>query len=299
MLSTDRLTETTRTNCKALISAGASRVTDSIRCHGRAFVYAGAAALALTGAGTGIASAATVSTPSAEGSTAQAARVPASWDRLVLHAGPATGVVQEEATLAAVPQSAGRSGAQNRTASWHGAARRVTWGAVSGALNRQTNPVAAAHHELPAADKLLPVGVTGTQSWMPISASQFQDASTIVRRALDKRMGVRSAVIAVATAMQESRLVDIDYGTGDSLGLFQQQSDMGWGSPQQILNPVYSSDVFLSALGRYQASDPGWAEQPLWQTAQGVQGSAAPYAYAQWESEAAHLVQRIAMRVVR
>jgi hypothetical protein len=131
------------------------------------------------------------------------------------------------------------------------------------------------------------------QSWISMSRSQYRNARTIVRQALEKGMGERAAVIAVATAMQESKLVNVHYGTGDSLGLFQQQPDCGWGSARQVMNPVYSSNAFLNALRRYQESHPGWAHQPLWQAAQGVQRSAYPRAYAQWQRQAAHIVKRV------
>ena len=147
---------------------------------------------------------------------------------------------------------------------------------------------------LPAADRLLPVATAGPQSVMPIGAAQYANATTIVKQALARTMGVRSAVIAVATAMQESGLLNLDYGTGDSLGLFQQQWDMGWGTPQQIMDPAYAAGKFLAALRSYQASDPSWASQPLYQAAQGVQRSAFPYAYAQWERQAAQLTASVA-----
>jgi hypothetical protein len=185
-----------------------------------------------------------------------------------------------------------------RRAGSHGASGHrhhpVTWQQVSSKLNRQTNPVAAAHHQVPLADKLTPVGTTGPQTWMPLNQAQVGNASAIVKQALAKRMGVRSAVIAVATAMQESGLVNVNYGTGNSLGLFQQQWNMGWGTPAQIMNPSYAAGAFLTALGQYQASNPSWAAQPLWQAAQGVQKSAFPYAYAKWEAQAAALVKQIA-----
>jgi hypothetical protein len=164
-------------------------------------------------------------------------------------------------------------------------------------MNKETNPAAAAHHQVPYADKLIPVGVSGPQSWMPLSHAQVANATTIVKRALAKNMGIRSAVIAVATAMQESQLVNVNYGTYNSLGLFQQQWGMGWGTPAQIMNPRHAADAFLNALQQYQASDPGWAGQPLWQAAQGVQRSAFPYAYAKWEGQAASLVKQIATRL--
>ena len=129
---------------------------------------------------------------------------------------------------------------------------------------------------------------------MPLNQAQVGNASAIVKQTLAKRMGVRSAVIAVATAMQESGLVNVNYGTGNSLGLFQQQWNMGWGTPAQIMHPSYAADAFLTALGQYQASNPSWAAQPLWQAAQGVQKSAFPYAYAKWEAQAAALVKQIA-----
>ena len=132
---------------------------------------------------------------------------------------------------------------------------------------------------------------------MPISGSQLANATTIVKQALAKRMGLRSAVIAVATSMQEAQLQNIDYGTGQSLGLFQQQPDDGWGTAQQVMNPQYSADAFLTALQSYQGTNPGWAHQPLWQAAQGVQRSAFPFAYAKWETQAAHLVKQIVMQV--
>jgi hypothetical protein len=159
---------------------------------------------------------------------------------------------------------------------------------------------AAAHHGIvPNADRLMPVATSGPQSWTQISPAQYANAATIVRQTLANRMGIRSAVIAVATALQESKLLNLNYGTGDSLGLFQQQWDMGWGTPQQIMNPAYAADAFLKALRTYQASNPSWASQPLYQAAQGVQGSAFPYAYAQWEAQAAHLTYQVAMHRTR
>ena len=169
----------------------------------------------------------------------------------------------------------------------------VTWQQVSNTLNHEASPAAAAHHQVPLADRLTPVGFSGPQSWMPLSQAQVANATTIVKQALAKNMGVRSAVIAVATAMQESQLVNVNYGTANSLGLFQQQYNMGWGTPAQIMKPRYAADAFLSALQQYEASNPGWAAQPLWQAAQGVQKSAFPYAYAKWEAQAASLVKHI------
>lgn len=161
--------------------------------------------------------------------------------------------------------------------------------AVLAPAGRPARPAIAVRRIAPAADRLLPVTTAGPQNYMPISPAQHANAATIVHQALARHMGARSAVIAVATAMQESRLLNLAYGTGDSLGLFQQQWDMGWGTPQQLMNPAYAAGKFLGALHSYQAADPAWASQPLYQAAQGVQRSAFPLAYAQWEQQAAHL----------
>jgi hypothetical protein len=167
-----------------------------------------------------------------------------------------------------------------------------TWQQIQQTVAQQTSPGEPAQ-----ANQLTPVGTTGAQNTMPISGPQLANATTIVQQALAKGMGMRSAVIAVATAMQESQLQNINYGTSDSLGLFQQQADMGWGTAQQILNPTYSADAFLGALQQYQAGNPSWATQPLWANAQAVQKSGYPTAYAQWEGQAAQLVQQIVTQV--
>jgi hypothetical protein len=167
-----------------------------------------------------------------------------------------------------------------------------SWDQIQQMVASQTSPA-----EPQAANQLQPVPTSGPQNNMQISPDQQANATTIVQQALAMKMGIRSAVIAVATAMQESQLQNINYGTSDSLGLFQQRPSMGWGTAQQILDPQYSADSFLSALQQYQSGNPGWASQPLWANAQAVQKSGVPTAYAQWESQAAQMVQQIVTQV--
>jgi hypothetical protein len=288
---------------------GTDRLIDTVRGHKKSVVYLGAA-LALTSAGT--ANAATIGHAPAGHQAAAPATAQARTTALIRsasrnraghrHQGRAHGDWHRPSSHRPASHHAG-----SRRATWHhGGPRRGfrhhatnvdTWASVSAQLNQETNPAAARLGQLPMADRLLPTALSGPQSYMPISPAQYANATAIVQQALDKRMGVRSAVIAVATAMQESELINVDYGTSDSLGLFQQQPDCGWGTAAQVMDPHYAADAFLGALARYQASDPTWADQPLYQAAQAVQASAFPTAYAKWEAQAAQLVKSIAMQL--
>lgn len=64
-----------------------------------------------------------------------------------------------------------------------------------------------------------------------------------------------SIAIAIATAYQESELKNVDYGDRDSLGLFQQRTSQGWGTPSQIMNPVYATNKFYDALAKVKDRD--------------------------------------------
>jgi hypothetical protein len=58
----------------------------------------------------------------------------------------------------------------------------------------------------------------------------------------------RDIKLAVWVAYHESSLRNLTYGTADSLGLFQQRPSQGWGTPQEILNPIQSSTNFYKHL---------------------------------------------------
>ncbi|HSV67361.1 MAG TPA: C40 family peptidase [Mycobacteriales bacterium] len=99
----------------------------------------------------------------------------------------------------------------------------------------------------------------------------------------------RAWIIALATASQESDLINLDHGDRDSLGLFQQRPSQGWGTPQQIMNPTYSTQKFLDRLLQV----PSWQTLPLTVAAQAVQRSGFPNAYAKWEPRATALVEAL------
>jgi len=123
-----------------------------------------------------------------------------------------------------------------------------------------------------------------------LSEEQRRNAATIIAVARERDAPPRAWVVALATAMQESTLRNINYGDRDSLGLFQQRPSQGWGSPAQVLDPVYSTTIFLERL----LDVPGWDELPVTVAAQTVQRSAFPDAYARWERLAAELVATLA-----
>lgn len=119
-----------------------------------------------------------------------------------------------------------------------------------------------------------------------LNKTQRRNARTIVDVALERGLPPRAAVIALATAQQESELLNINYGDRDSLGLFQQRPSMGWGSPSQVRTPEYAAKAFYSAL----VEVGGWQRLPLTVAAQRVQRSAFGWAYARWEALAADAV---------
>jgi LysM repeat protein len=112
---------------------------------------------------------------------------------------------------------------------------------------------------------------------------------------IGKSLGVSDygIVIALATAMQESGIRNINYGDRDSVGIFQQRPSAHWGTVAEIMNPEYSARAFFggpksptagAAKGLLDIKD--WSTKTLTQAAQAVQISAFPNAYAKWELSA-------------
>ncbi|MFF4822709.1 C40 family peptidase [Streptomyces sp. NPDC001212] len=125
---------------------------------------------------------------------------------------------------------------------------------------------------------------------LDLPGEQVPNAQTIVATGISLHVPKRGQVVALATALQESRLRNLAYGDRDSLGLFQQRPSQGWGTAEQIRDPVYASERFYKAL--LQLS--GWQQMTVTQAAQAVQKSGYPDAYAQWEPLATALQKAIA-----
>lgn len=122
-----------------------------------------------------------------------------------------------------------------------------------------------------------------------------QAANAVLIIAVGRELGVsdRGIAIALGTAMQESWLRNLDWGDRDSLGLFQQRPSTGWGTPDEVRDPVRATRAFFGG-----ASDPngyrtrglldiaGWEGMSFADAAQSVQISAYPERYATWEQPA-------------
>jgi len=119
---------------------------------------------------------------------------------------------------------------------------------------------------------------------------QLLNASIIADVAMRRALPERAVVIALATAQQESKLRNLDYGDADSLGLFQQRPSQGWGSPAQVMTPTYAAGKFYDELLKV----PNWQSIPLTQAADAVQRSAFPDAYRDWEPRATALAAALA-----
>jgi hypothetical protein len=112
------------------------------------------------------------------------------------------------------------------------------------------------------------------------SSEQTANAALISAVAVDRGLPPRAASIALATAFQESRLENIDYGDRDSLGLFQQRPSQGWGSEEEIMDPIHSSNAFYDKLEEIDYQD-----MSVNDAAQTVQRSGFPEAYGDHETE--------------
>ncbi|MGP4000919.1 heavy metal transporter [Streptomyces sp. 8N706] len=121
---------------------------------------------------------------------------------------------------------------------------------------------------------------------------QAANAATIEAVGSSRGLPERAITIALATAMQESGLRNIDYGDRDSVGLFQQRPSQGWGNARQIKDPVYSAGKFYEHLVKV----PGYSRLPLTVAAQKVQRSGFPQAYAKHEPDASLLASALTGR---
>ena len=121
------------------------------------------------------------------------------------------------------------------------------------------------------------------------SDEQVANARTIITIGNQRRVPKEGLVIAVAAALQESRLRNLRGGDRDSIGLFQQRPSQGWGTLTQLSDPAYQTQKFYDKLLRTH----GWRQMRITEAAQAVQVSAYPEAYAKHVPAASGLVEML------
>jgi hypothetical protein len=114
------------------------------------------------------------------------------------------------------------------------------------------------------------------RSSVELDLEQSANAATIAAVAHQRNLPEEALVIAYATVIQESKIHNLPEGDRDSVGLFQQRPSQGWGSPQELSDPVYATGKFFDALKKVRH----YQKLPVDVAAQDVQHSADGSAYA-------------------
>jgi hypothetical protein len=120
---------------------------------------------------------------------------------------------------------------------------------------------------------------TALGSTAELDPEQAGNAAIIAGIAMRRGLPARAATIGIATARQESKLINVSGGDRDSVGLFQQRPSQGWGTAEQVHDPVYATNAFYDVLVKIE----GYQNLPITKAAQQVQRSAFPAAYADHE----------------
>ncbi|HTZ44885.1 MAG TPA: C40 family peptidase [Jatrophihabitans sp.] len=176
-------------------------------------------------------------------------------------------------------------------------ATKIAAGAASGfcllvvLIAAATGSVAAlfAGSSASGATTCIPVGATSAAvaGYQP---TQISNAAIIVAVGHQLDVPTQGQVVAIAAALQESSLTNLEGGDRDSLGLFQQRPSQGWGTPAQIMNPAYAATQFYQHL----LAIPDWQQLSVNDAAQAVQNSGTPDAYGPHEAAARTIVAAVA-----
>lgn len=173
----------------------------------------------------------------------------------------------------------------------------------------------------------VPTSWTGTASTgekVTLDQRQMQFAAQVIQKGSQLGVSDDGIVIALMTALVESKGINAvtagkafnnyasrvypetigrEYPTGavgsdsDSVGIFQQRPQAGWGTPLELMDPGRAAAGFFGGpQGPNRGSPrglldiPGWEALPKGVAAQKVQISAFPDRYASWESAATQLL---------
>ena len=134
--------------------------------------------------------------------------------------------------------------------------------------------------------------VTVGDATVALDLEQAENAALISGVGVRRRLPVRAVSVALATAYQESKIINVDYGDRDSLGLFQQRPSQGWGSVEEVQDPHHATRAFYDALVQVD----GYRRLAIADAAQEVQRSADGSAYEQHEDNARALATALTGR---
>jgi hypothetical protein len=108
-------------------------------------------------------------------------------------------------------------------------------------------------------------------------------ASTMVGVVIRRGLPERAAVLSIAASLQETKLRNLDAGSGDrdSVGVLQQRPSQGWGTASQLADIHYATGKFLDAVIKV----PNWEMDSVATVVQKVQISADGAEYAKHERQ--------------
>jgi len=126
------------------------------------------------------------------------------------------------------------------------------------------------------------------EGYPTLTAEQAGNAIAIAQVARDLDVPRRGLEIAIAVAIQESKLVNLDGGDRDSGGLFQQRPSAGWGSRDQVTSPALAARAFFGRATHTNNPGlldvPGWEQMGVGEVVEEFHNPGTPYQdYDQWE----------------
>src|SRR3954447_13113967 len=147
-----------------------------------------------------------------------------------------------------------------------------------------------------AAQTTLPTSLT--VPGLTLDADQIKVAAATIQVGQSLGVPQHGWVVAIAAALQESGLRNLDYGDRDSVGPWQMRPSTGWGNAAQIRNLTLAARAFYGLSDHTHNSGltdiNGWEQMSVPQAAQAVERNAYPDAYAKWETTAHAIVTKLA-----
>lgn len=149
----------------------------------------------------------------------------------------------------------------------------------------------------PATGAVVGIGEVEGVSVDGFSAEQIANVATVVKVGRELKLPPKAWQIAIMTILVEAQALNLDYGDRDSQGLYQQRPSSGWGTIEQITDPVLATKAFFGLADH--TDNPGLVDLEGWESmapgdaAQAVQRSAFPDAYALREQDAQRLLKEV------